>query len=481
MNAAEPSFFSRSDGSPAQWRNEMLATLRHLSRTFSNPSSVITVEPQATGADCEESIENWRQNSSGEREEEEVGAEPTPNAPSKLSPSRSLDTARPARSVKGLDSGSGQGRVHVGNAQAAQMASPNVRDLCSEEKAWRQLEAEQLQLPRMTAVYQRSFGPVPNPAPEASVGARQARSAVWSAAHGQGFTRLYDFGTPMPWLHHLPRPGAFSGKRAEEAAQDYPEGRRPQEYVEGKRPQEYVEGKRPQEELTRERTASGVEQSHDADSKFERTADVWEFADAKAGMRGHPAPPRLQHAQSVDSFFAHSETGPYGRGAADSSTKVQEPGLYSGGPARARYPLGRAAKASLGVKDQSLAFAESYRSEEPVHMYRRSRPRPKRRAYPEKGPRAPPGRFLLPGSVSLPREARSQPLSTGDIMYQRDRFVGGEVASESQEGAAGRNIPGHGALGNRFSVPPPLSLEEEMRSVRGGKRLLETPREGKKG
>lgn len=595
-NADEPSFFRLSDGSPAQWRTVMLATLRQLSRTFSNPSSVITVE----NLDREDSIKNWRQNSSVEREEEEVGGEPTPKAPLKLSRSRSLKMALPA---KGLDSRSGlgratacgleggaipggleetsaigggrfaremaggleralgggsvsgeegregaskgaaQGMVHVEHAQGAvaQIAPPNVRNLCSEEKAWRQLEADQTQNlgPRMTEVYQPSFGPVLNPAPEASE-ARQAQSAVWSAAQGQGlrFMERHDFGMPSR-LDHLPRKGAISGKRAVEAAQgylvgrrpqeslegrfpqEYSEGKRPQEFlegerpqdsldrrrlqeylIEGKRPQVYSEGKRPQAEPMRERTASGVEQSHDADSNLERTADVWESVrepvmesvresvresvHAKAGMRLHLAPPRLQHAQSVDSFFAHSETEPYARGAAGPSEEVHNPrGLYSGGPARAHYRLGRA---SLGVEDQSLVFAESYRSEEPIHTYqpalgRGSRPQAKRRSQPETGRRAPPARFDLPRPGSLPREAaRSLPLSTGD-MYQRDQFPGGlEVALHVQEGAAGldRNISGHGALGNRFSVPPPLSLEEEMRSVRGGKRLLETPREGEK-
>jgi hypothetical protein len=89
--------------------------------------------------------------------------------------------------------------------------------------------------------------------------------------------------------------------------------------------------------------------------------------------------------------------------------------------------------------------------------------------------RAPSVRFLhsseaeatnLPGAVSR--------LFPTEHMFQHDMFVRGEAIQESD--ARRGHVPR--AVREHFSMPPPLSLAQEMRSVRGEKRPTERLQEG---
>jgi hypothetical protein len=181
-------------------------------------------------------------------------------------------------------------------------------------------------------------------------------------------------------------------------------------------------------------------------------------------------------------FFA-TGTAPCGRAAGRSqsaSDRVHEPGLHSG----ARNSLGKAAGASLRAKDQSFAVEESYRSDESVPGFQRYQPEGRSSRHCGERPLEP-GARALPDRLVLSREAErasppavSQPLPTRHV-YQRDSFPVTSLCQESAARLVG-NVIWEGPVRKQFSVPRPLKLDAEMRSLRGEKRPVEGPREGKR-
>jgi hypothetical protein len=566
----------------------MLAALSELSRTFSAPSSVITFEPRALGADCEDSVKTWNLYRSEVRRGQESGRGSKRNASKEESRSSSLRSA-PTVYAKGSISGESFGRVcekalegrvrggvlkgteiagglegvtlggHFGGVSVEggaegepiaggpaegliavgpkgglfsgdmergvascsavggmtdfdkkhepqkadqSRASRDVWDLNSREQAW--VEAAQNQRDKSF------FGTGLNGAQKEEhvmLLPLIRKGSLCSTAQGQGPRQMErrDFGMPMvPCRVLLPQKGVVNGTVTVES--DVAVYEALMNRLEGKRPQEprfqaaYLEGNHPQKGLMPEKISNGIEQSHE----FERpvTGDLDPPSETPFLSL---AAPGLHHAKSAEPCFAHflpqMGTLTHDRGATGArafSERAQDPGLYP----VANDPLSKAAGTSLRVEHQIFPFEARYRSEEPVHgasvywsggqgsryceleryasLETGSRPGeqrvprvPERYAPLKTGSRAPSVRFLLSSeaeAASLPGNA-SQPFPTGH-MFQHD--MRGEAIQERDL----RMVHVPQAVREHFSMPPPLSLAEEMRSVSGEKRPTEHLQEG---
>jgi hypothetical protein len=521
--ADEHAFFSRSDSTAAHFAREMLSALSSLARTFTMPPSIVEEEG---------SVGAWKQQSSEGPREQEAGREPRRDpAPilssPEIAPVRNWEEFETGRRLgRGTSAGGLEGRVISGGLERGEIpggrlergeilggsergltsggwgrevdgAEGGVVDFLRKEepaKAYRQIwDVNSKEQAGTQAAQNRPRGGVHSPRTVLNYAPREGASeeethmqagVVRSTAQDQGVRPMmqrHDFGMPMqrhdfgmPMLCDPVGGSGFQTKRSVEAGSE--------EFTAAVRAaQEFLGGGRPQGEPLEQQVARCVERYHD--QKDARTA-MWEFSDPRSGggLRvGFATPSRLRHTKSADTgdpqFLPQSVIAPWGQAAGrpqSASDRVHDQlGLHSG----ASYPLGGA---SLGGKDFALA-ASGYRSNELVPGFQKYHCG----EWPlEPEARAPPDRlfFSREAKRALPR-AVSQPLPAGHV-YQRGSFSGGEVTSLSQESAARMvgNVSGQGAVRKQFSVPRPrpLNSDAEMRSLRGEKRPLQSPREGER-